>query len=512
MNVDKILIIDFGSQYTQLILRRVRENKVFAILKSNEISVSEILAENPKGIILSGGPSSVYDINAPQITPDILKLNIPILGICFGFQLISKLSGGIVERSEKREFGLAKINIKKRNQLFDGLPESFNVWMSHSDKVIQLPPNFITLASTINTEYAAACNPDQKVYGVQFHPEVFHTEFGNEIINNFLFKICNCKPNWQMKNFVQEKLKEIKEKANDNLVVCALSGGVDSTVAAVLVHKAIGNKLHCIHVDTGLMRKNESENIINFFTQNFKLNLHFIDASKIFLERLKGVIEPEEKRKIIGKTFIEIFENEIKKIGEVKFLVQGTLYPDVVESGAFSKHSSVIKTHHNVGGLPENLKFDLIEPLRELFKDEVRELGKELQIPEEFLKRHPFPGPGLAVRIIGEVNYENLQLLREADSIFIEELKKHNLYDRVWQAFAVLLPVKSVGVMGDERSYGNTIVLRAVTSIDGMTADWAKLDYDFLNLVSNRIINEIKGVNRVVYDITSKPPATIEWE
>jgi GMP synthase (glutamine-hydrolysing) len=512
MNVDKILIIDFGSQYTQLILRRVRENKVFAILKSNEISVSEILAENPKGIILSGGPSSVYDINAPQITPDILKLNIPILGICFGFQLISKLSGGIVERSEKREFGLAKINIKKRNQLFDGLPESFNVWMSHSDKVIQLPPNFITLASTINTEYAAACNPDQKVYGVQFHPEVFHTEFGNEIINNFLFKICNCKPNWQMKNFVQEKLKEIKEKANDNLVVCALSGGVDSTVAAVLVHKAIGNKLHCIHVDTGLMRKNESENIINFFTQNFKLNLHFIDASKIFLERLKGVIEPEEKRKIIGKTFIEIFENEIKKIGEVKFLVQGTLYPDVVESGAFSKHSSVIKTHHNVGGLPENLKFDLIEPLRELFKDEVRELGKELQIPEEFLKRHPFPGPGLAVRIIGEVNEENLQLLREADYIFTEELKKHNLYDSVWQAFAVLLPVKSVGVMGDERSYGNTIVLRAVTSVDGMTADWAKLDFEFLNLVSNKIINEIKGVNRVVYDITSKPPATIEWE
>lgn len=512
MNVDKILIIDFGSQYTQLILRRVRENKVFAILKSNEISVSEILAENPKGIILSGGPSSVYDINAPQITPDILKLNIPILGICYGFQLISKLSGGIVERSEKREFGLAKINIKNRNQLFDSLPESFNVWMSHSDKVIQLPPNFITLASTINTEYAAACNPDQKVYGVQFHPEVFHTEFGNEIIKNFLFKICDCQPNWQMKNFVQEKIKEIKEKANDNLVVCALSGGVDSTVAAVLVHKAIGNKLHCIHVDTGLMRKNESENIINFFTQNFKLNLHFIDASKIFLERLKGVIDPEEKRKIIGKTFIEIFENEIKKIGEVKFLVQGTLYPDVVESGAFSKHSSVIKTHHNVGGLPENLKFDLIEPLRELFKDEVRELGKELQIPEEFLKRHPFPGPGLAVRIIGEVNYENLQLLREADSIFIEELKKHNLYDRVWQAFAVLLPVKSVGVMGDERSYGNTIVLRAVTSVDGMTADWAKLDYDFLNLVSNRIINEIKGVNRVVYDITSKPPATIEWE
>ncbi len=512
MNVDKILVIDFGSQYTQLILRRVRENKVFAIIKSNEVTFEEILNEHPRGIILSGGPASVYDLNAPEISPEIFKLNIPILGICYGYQLIAKFFGGIVEKSNKREFGLARIKITEREKLFSNLPEQFNVWMSHSDKVIQIPKNFIPLASTSNTEFASVCNPEQKIYGVQFHPEVYHTEFGNEIIKNFLFNICDCEPNWQMKNFIQEKIFEIQNKVGDEIVVCALSGGVDSTVAAVLIHKAVGDKLHCIHVDTGLMRKNESKNILEFFRKNIEMNLHFVDASQFFLNRLKGVTEPEEKRKIIGKTFIEVFENEIKKIGDVKFLIQGTLYPDVVESGAFSKNTSVIKTHHNVGGLPENLKFELIEPLRELFKDEVRELGKELKIPDEFLLQHPFPGPGLAVRIIGEVNLENLELIREADFIFIEELKKNNLYDKVWQAFAVLLPVKSVGVMGDERSYGNTIVLRSVTSVDGMTADWAKLDYEFLNLVSNRIINEIKGVNRVVYDITSKPPATIEWE
>ncbi|MGB9664136.1 MAG: glutamine-hydrolyzing GMP synthase [Ignavibacteria bacterium] len=512
MNADKILVIDFGSQYTQLILRRVRENKVFAVIKTNEISIEDILAKNPKGIILSGGPASVYDSNAPKISPKIFDLNIPVLGICYGFQLLTKLLGGEVEKSDKREFGFAKIKIIEKNKLFSHLPDSFNVWMSHSDKVIQLAENFIPLASTENTEFAAAYHPEKNIYGVQFHPEVYHTQFGNEIIKNFLFKICNCTPNWQMKNFIEEKINEIKEKVSNNLVVCALSGGVDSTVAAILIQKAIGNRLHCIHIDTGLMRKNESQEIINFFKKYFNLNLHFVSASQIFLNRLKGIFDPEEKRKIIGRTFIEVFEKAIKKIGDVKFLVQGTLYPDVVESGAFSKNSSVIKTHHNVGGLPENLKFELIEPLRELFKDEVRELGKELQIPEEFLKRHPFPGPGLAVRIIGEVNKENLEVLREADFIFIEELKKNDLYDKVWQAFTVLLPVKSVGVMGDERSYGNTIVLRAVTSLDGMTADWAKLNYEFLNLVSNRIINEIKGVNRVVYDITSKPPATIEWE
>lgn len=512
MSKDKILVIDFGSQYTQLIVRKIRECGVFSIIKSNQISLNEILVEQPKGIVLSGGPASVYDVNAPKIDAKIFEIGIPILGICYGYQLISLLLGGIVEKSEKREFGLAKINVQNSEKLFDGIPSSFNVWMSHSDKVVKLPNNFVSLASTDNTEFAAVCEPKKKIYGVQFHPEVTHTEFGKQLLQNFVFEICKCKPEWKMSNFIYEKVSEIREKVKNNLVVCALSGGVDSTVAAVLVQKAIGEGLHCIHVDTGLMRKNESQNVIKFFKENLKLNLHFVDASKLFLQRLKGIIEPEEKRKIIGRTFIEVFENEIKKIGEVKFLVQGTLYPDVVESGAFSNNSSVIKTHHNVGGLPEELNFILIEPLRELFKDEVRELGKELNISEEFLMQHPFPGPGLAVRIVGEVTEDKLEILREADFIFIEELKKHNLYNSVWQAFAVLLPVKSVGVMGDERSYANTIVLRAVTSLDGMTADWAKLDYQFLNLVSNRIINEIKGVNRVVYDITSKPPATIEWE
>jgi len=512
MNVDKILVIDFGSQYTQLIVRKIRESKVYSLIKSNKVSIEEIIKEEPKGIILSGGPASVYDENSPKINQEIFNLGIPVLGICYGFQLISFMLGGEVQKSLKREFGLSKINLKNSELLFQNVQEEFNVWMSHSDKVIRLPENFIPLGSTENTEFAAACDLKRKIFGVQFHPEVTHTEFGQQIIQNFLFQVCKCKPEWQLSNFIQEKILEIKEKTNNQLVACALSGGVDSTVAAVLVQKAIGDRLHCIHVDTGLMRKNESQTVIKFFKEHLNLNLHFVDASELFLERLKGVIHPEEKRKIIGRTFIEVFENEVKKIGEIKFLVQGTLYPDVVESGAFSSNSSVIKTHHNVGGLPEELNFDLIEPLRELFKDEVRELGKQLNIPQEFLTRHPFPGPGLAVRIIGEVTKEKLDILREADHIFIEELKKNNYYDAVWQAFAVLLPLKSVGVMGDERSYSYTIALRAVTSIDGMTADWARIDYQLLNLVSNRIINEIKGVNRVVYDITSKPPATIEWE
>lgn len=512
MNVDKILVIDFGSQYTQLIVRKIRESNVYSLIKSNKVSIEEIIKEEPKGIILSGGPSSVYDENSPKINQEIFNLGIPVLGICYGFQLISFMLGGEVQKSPKREFGLSKISLKNSDLLFQNVPEEFNVWMSHSDKVIRLPENFIPLASTENTEFAAACDLKRKIFGVQFHPEVTHTEFGQQIIQNFLFQVCKCKPEWQLSNFIQEKILEIKEKTNNQLVACALSGGVDSTVAAVLVQKAIGDRLHCIHVDTGLMRKNESQTVIKFFKEHLNLNLHFVDASELFLERLKGVIHPEEKRKIIGRTFIEVFENEVKKIGEIKFLVQGTLYPDVVESGAFSSNSSVIKTHHNVGGLPEELNFDLIEPLRELFKDEVRELGKQLNIPQEFLTRHPFPGPGLAVRIIGEVTKEKLDILREADHIFIEELKKNNYYDAVWQAFAVLLPLKSVGVMGDERSYSYTIALRAVTSIDGMTADWARIEYQLLNLVSNRIINEIKGVNRVVYDITSKPPATIEWE
>ncbi len=512
MRKNKILVIDFGSQYTQLIVRKIREQRVYAEIKPNMISFDEIMNENPSGIILSGGPASVYDKDSPKLDPKILKAGIPILGICYGFQLISFLTSGKVEKSAKREFGLAKIRIKKENKLFKALPEEFNVWMSHSDKVYELPDNFEILASTENTEFAAACDKKSKVYGVQFHPEVHHTQFGDKILANFLFEICECKPEWKVENFIATKIKELRDRIGGDLAVCALSGGVDSTVAATLVHKAIGERLHCIHVDTGLMRKNESQEIIKFYNENLHFNLHFVDASKLFLKRLRGIVDPEEKRKIIGQTFIEVFESEVNKIGEVKYLIQGTLYPDVVESGAFSKNSSVIKTHHNVGGLPDKFNFVLIEPLRELFKDEVRQLGRALGIDEGFLMRHPFPGPGLAVRITGEITDERIEILREADAIFIEELKKHNYYDQVWQAFAVILPVRSVGVMGDERSYGYTIVLRAVTSVDGMTADWARLDYEFLSLVSNRIVNEIKGVNRVVYDITSKPPATIEWE
>lgn len=512
MKIEKIIVIDFGSQYTQLIVRKVRELNVYAEIKSNAITIEELINESPKGIILSGGPASVYDENSPSISSEIFKLNIPILGICYGFQLITKILGGKVEKSEKREFGLAQIEIVHDSLLFKDIPLKLNVWMSHSDKVVSLPENFIAIAETQNSEFASAELQLKKIYGVQFHPEVVHTEYGQKVLFNFLFEICNCKGEWKFSNFIDSKIKEIKSIVKDELVVCALSGGVDSTVAAVLVQKAIGDHLHCIHVDTGLMRKDESQTVVEYLKKELGLKISLVDAKDIFLTRLKGVIDPEEKRKIIGKTFIEIFEKEVKKIGNVRFLVQGTLYPDVVESGTFSKNSSVIKTHHNVGGLPEKMKLQLVEPLRELFKDEVRVLGRQLSILEHFLNRHPFPGPGLAVRIIGEVTEDNLEILRKADFIFIEELKKHNLYNSIWQAFAVLLPVRSVGVMGDERNYGLTIVLRAVTSVDGMTADWAKLDYDFLNIVSNRIINEINGVNRVVYDITSKPPATIEWE
>lgn len=512
MKIEKIIVIDFGSQYTQLIVRKVRQLNVYAEIKSNEITIDELKKELPKGIILSGGPASVYDESSPSIVGEIFKLNVPILGICYGFQLIAKLFGGKVEKSERREFGLAQIEITKSSLLFKNIPQKFNVWMSHSDKVVTLPKNFIATARTQNSEFASAELTSKSIYGVQFHPEVVHTEYGERIISNFLYEICKCEGKWQISNFINSKVDEIKSTVKDESAVCALSGGVDSTVAAVLVQKAIGDQLHCIHVDTGLMRKDESRSIVEYLEKELGLKITIVKAKDIFLSRLKGILDPEEKRKIIGNTFIEIFENEVQKIGNVKFLVQGTLYPDVVESGTFSKNSSVIKTHHNVGGLPEKMKFQLIEPLRELFKDEVRKLGQKLSIPELFLNRHPFPGPGLAVRIIGEVIEENLEILRTADHIFIEELKKHNLYDSVWQAFAVLLPVRSVGVMGDERNYGLTIVLRAVTSVDGMTADWAKLDHDFLNIVSNRIINEINGVNRVVYDITSKPPATIEWE
>jgi len=509
---NKILILDFGSQYSQLIVRKIRELGVFAYIKPYNTTIAEIISDNPNGIIFSGGPASVYDSDSPKIDQKIFEINLPILGICYGLQLIVQHFGGVIDRSAKREFGRAKLQIANVSQIFNNVSNHSIVWMSHSDKVISLPKIFSVSASTSNSKYAAVCNTEEKIYGLQFHPEVNHTEEGKIILENFIINICNCKSTWQPKKFIKSSIYEIKEKVGGAKVVCALSGGVDSTVAAVLVHEAIGDNLTCIHIDNGLMRKNESQNVVKFFQENLHLKLRFVDASNLFVQRLKGIQEPETKRKIIGNTFINVIEEEINHLGEVKYLVQGTLYPDVIESVSVKGPSSVIKTHHNVGGLPERMKLELIEPLRELFKDEVREIGKELGISNDFLNRHPFPGPGLGVRILGEVDDAKLEILRNADFIFIDELKNFGFYGEAWQAFAVLLPVQSVGVMGDERTYEYTIVLRAVTSTDGMTADWVKLDQNFLKQVSNRIVNEVKGVNRVVYDITSKPPATIEWE
>ncbi|MCX8010643.1 MAG: glutamine-hydrolyzing GMP synthase [Ignavibacteria bacterium] len=509
---DKILVLDFGSQYSQLILRIIRELNVYAKIFSYNLSLEKILEENPKGIVLSGGPSSVFSSDAPKVNPEIYNLNIPILGICYGLQLLTYQLGGSVERSVSREFGRALVNVDTNSSLFQNIPKSFNVWMSHSDKVTVLPKNFESIASTGNTLYAAVQNSEKNIYGLQFHPEVHHTEFGKQILENFVLNICKCSKQWFPQNYIQQTIEKIRAEVGDKKVVCALSGGVDSTVSAVLVYRAIADKLICVHVDNGLMRKDESQKVLKFFKENLHLPIRFVEASEIFLSRLKGITHPEEKRKIIGNTFIEVFEDEIAKLGIVDYLVQGTLYPDVIDSTTVKGPSSVIKTHHNVGGLPANMRLKLIEPLKELFKDEVRMIGKELNIPEEFLMRHPFPGPGLGVRILGEISKEKLDVLREVDDIFITELKKWNLYKSVWQAFSVLLPIQSVGVMGDSRTYEYVVALRAVTSVDGMTADWANLNSDFLRFVSNRIVNEVRGVNRVVYDITSKPPATIEWE
>lgn len=509
---DKILVLDFGSQYTQLIVRKIREFNVYAYVLPYNTPLSQIKKENPKGIIFSGGPSSVYESNAPTIEKEIFNLGIPILGICYGLQLMIHLLGGKVEKSPKREFGRASLEIKIFNPFMEGIPERINVWMSHSDKVISLADGFTRLASSDNTEFAVIYNEKLKLFGLQFHPEVYHTESGKRILENFSVGICKCDKTWEPWNFIKRIVQEIREKAEGKNFVCALSGGVDSTVAAVLVHEAIGDKLTCIHIDNGLMRKNESKEVVKFFRENLHLRVKFVDASRKFLDRLKNIVHPEEKRRIIGNAFIEVIEEEVKKIENVSYLVQGTLYPDVIESVSVKGPSAVIKTHHNVGGLPQKMNLKLIEPLRELFKDEVRIIGKQLNIPEDFLNRHPFPGPGLGVRIIDEITEERLNILRDADEIFINELRAWNLYHSVWQAFCVLLPVKSVGVMGDERTYENTIVLRAVTSTDGMTADWAQLNPEFLKQISNKIVNEVKGVNRVVYDITSKPPATIEWE
>lgn len=508
--METILILDFGSQYTQLIARRVREQKVFCEIYAANLPLKSF-PKKLKGIILSGGPASVFDSGAPLVSKEVFNLKLPLLGICYGLQLTAHLLGGKVVKSQSREYGKAILQIQKDSELFQNCPKTFQVWMSHGDSVISLPDGFEALAKTESLDFAAIENKEKRIYGVQFHPEVRHTENGQKILQNFLFDICECKGDWTTESFISSSVSRIKAEVDNHKIICAVSGGVDSTVCAVLVNQAVGKNLFGIFVDNGVLRKNEAKEVLEAL-KKFNLNLIFVDARNEFLNQLRGVLDPEEKRKIIGRVFIEVFEKEAKKIGEVKFLAQGTLYPDLIESRSFKGPSATIKSHHNVGGLPEVMNLKLIEPLKELFKDEVRELGKKLSLPETLLQRHPFPGPGLAVRVIGEVTEERLSLLQEADFIFMEELQNSKFYDQVWQAFCVLLPVQSVGVMGDERTYENVVALRAVTSVDGMTADWAKLPYELLQKISNRIINEVKGINRVVYDVSSKPPATIEWE
>lgn len=510
---DIILILDMGSQYTQLIARRVRESKVFSQIVPYTISIEKIKEIYPKGIILSGGPQSVTDKNAPLPNPEIFKLNIPILGVCYGMQAITHMLGGKVARAKDREYGKAELFIDNNKDLFSNLSTNLTCWMSHGDEITTPPPGFTRIAHTLNAANAAIANRHRKIYGVQFHPEVVHTQRGLQIIQNFAYTICGCLPRWTMDRFITAAVKQIQDAVGSKKVVLGLSGGVDSSVVAVLLQKAIGGRLYCIFVDNGLLRKNESASVARTFKGHFKMNLTLVEAQKRFLDRLKGVEDPEQKRKIIGDEFIRVFQDAAKKIKGVEFLAQGTLYPDVIESvAAHGGPTAVIKSHHNVGGLPKDMKFKLIEPLRELFKDEVRLIGKNLQMPESILKRQPFPGPGLAIRVIGEVTPERLEILREADDRVLDEIKKAGLYHDLWQSFAVLLPIKTVGVMGDQRTYENVIALRCVTSADGMTADWAQLPYDVLGRISNRIINEVAGVNRVVYDISSKPPATIEWE
>lgn len=508
-----IVVLDFGSQYTQVIARRIREANVFSSVLPYNSKLSDIRKQSPVGIVLSGGPASVFAKDSPKPNPGIFKLGVPILGICYGLQLMGKMLGGEVKSSNRREYGRGTLTIERKGTLFSGLPTKLSVWNSHGDSLAKLPKGFRVLAKTENSSYAAIEDSKRKFFGLQFHPEVEHSEKGNIVIKNFLTKACGCKGDWDMGDFLKASIDQIRKVVGKERVILGLSGGVDSSVAAALIDRAIGDQLTCIFVDNGLLRLNEREQVKTLFKNHIPGKLRVAKAGSLFLRKLKGVKDPEKKRKIIGKTFIEVFDQEVSKLGKIDFLAQGTLYPDVIESVPVGGNpAALIKSHHNVGGLPKRMKLKLLEPLRELFKDEVRNLGRELGLPESVLMRHPFPGPGLGVRVVGDLSQTKLKVLREADHIFIEELFKHKLYHKLWQAFCVFLPVRSVGVMGDERTYENVICLRAVTSSDAMTADWAQLPDKFLRKVSNRIINEVKGANRVVYDISSKPPSTIEWE
>lgn len=511
-HTERIVILDFGSQYTQLIARKVREAGVYAEIHPFSITQDALHALQPKGIILSGGPSSVYAEGAPIPSFDVFSQGVPVLGICYGLQLIAFQLGGGVDKAARREFGRAHLEITDATDLFATMNSHTTVWMSHGDHLTAIPPDFDVIGRTENADICAIRNATRRIWGVQFHPEVHHSDQGTTLLKNFVVNICGCSPTWNASSFIESVIADIRATVGDGGVICALSGGVDSTVAAVLLHKAIGNQVHCIHVDSGLMRKGESANIVQLFKEHFDMSVDLVDGEELFYSRLDGVSDPEQKRKLIGNAFIELFEVEAKKFSDAKFLAQGTLYPDVIESVSIKGPSVTIKTHHNVGGLPERMNLKLIEPFRELFKDEVRAVGRELGIPDWFVDRHPFPGPGLAIRIPGAITREKADILREADEIYLEEIRNAGLYNDIWQAFAVLLPVQTVGVMGDERTYEYVCALRAVTSVDGMTADWFHMPYDLLARMSNRIINEVRGINRVVYDISSKPPATIEWE
>ena len=513
MNNNWVAILDYGSQYTQLIARRIREQNVYCEILRFDTRADTLVARHPAGIILSGGPASVFDDMAPTCDPALFQLEQPVLGICYGMQLMAECEGGTVRPGNTHEYGKASIQLMGENSLFSEMPKQLDVWMSHGDQVDELPPGFVTIAATESCPIAAMAHMNRNLYGLQFHPEVHHTPQGTDLLRHYLFDICHCQNNWTMSHFISDSVDAIRNQVGDGHILCGLSGGVDSSVAAALLHRAVGDQLHCVFVDNGLLRQRECEGVEQLFRDTFGMDLHVAHAAELFMSRLAGVSDPEKKRKIIGNTFIDVFAEEARKLGDLQFLAQGTLYPDVIESiSPLGGPSVVIKSHHNVGGLPDDLQFDLIEPLRELFKDEVRELGRELGLPDEMVDRQPFPGPGLAVRILGEVTTEHVSLLQEADLRVQEEIRRLDTYKDIWQAFAVLLPIQSVGVMGDDRTYENVAAVRAVQSLDGMTADWYRMPYDTLERISSRIINEVAGINRVVYDISSKPPATIEWE